>query len=100
MSRYGGLIRWKFAIPLLVLMALLVAYVMVFLDAHLERVFAYYGTRLNGAEVNIGRLKTSLVGGFVELEKVQLTDPEAPEFNRLEWAKMRFELSSAALIRG
>ncbi|GEM_PF-3691885 len=100
MSRYGGLIRWKFAIPLVGFIVAVVVYVMMFLDAHVRDAVTHYATRLNGAEVNVGRLRTSVFGGFVELEKVQLTDPEAPEFNRLEWAKMRFELSGSALLRG
>lgn len=100
MKSYGGLIRWKFGVPLAVGILALVLYTFLLLDQQLRWVMEKLATDANGAEVNIGSLKTSISGLYVEIQKVQMTDPEAPEFNRLEVGKMRFDLGSPGLLRG
>jgi uncharacterized protein (TIGR03545 family) len=100
MKSYGGLIRWKFGVPLAIGVLALVLYTFLLLDQQLRWVLEKLATDANGAEVNIGSLKTSISGFYIELQKVQVTDPEAPEFNRLEVGKMRFDLGSEGLLRG
>jgi uncharacterized protein (TIGR03545 family) len=100
MKSYGGLIRWKFGVPLALGILALVLYTFLLLDQQLRWVVEKLATNANGAEVNIGSLKTSLSGFYLEIQKVQMTDPEAPEFNRLEVGKMRFDLGSSGLLRG
>jgi len=100
MKSYGGLIRWKFGLPLALGILALVLYTFLLLDQQLRWVMEKLATDANGAEVNIGSLKTSISGLYVEIQKVQMTDPEAPEFNRLEVGKMRFDLGSPGLLRG
>lgn len=100
MKSYGGLIRWKFGVPLALAALALVLYTFLLLDQQLRWVMEKLATDANGAEVNIGSLKTSISGLYIEIQKVQMTDPEAPEFNRLEVAKMRFDLGSPGLLRG
>ncbi len=100
MKKYGGLIRWKFFIPLAASLAALVIYAFLLLDQHLKSLMESFATRANGAEVNIGSVKTSISGLFVEIQKIQLTDPEAPESNRLEVAKIRLDLGAKGLLRG
>jgi len=100
MKKYGGLIRWRFFIPLAACLAVLVLYAFLFLDRHLKNLMESMATDVNGAEVNIGSVKTSISGLFVEIQKIQMTDPEAPESNRLEVAKIRFDLGAPGLLRG
>ncbi len=100
MKTYGGLIRWKFGVPLAIAVLALVLYTFLLLDQQLRWVMEKLATDANGAEVNIGSLKTSISGLYVEIQKVEMTDPDAPEFNRLEVSKMRFDLGSSGLLRG
>ncbi|HYX34942.1 MAG TPA: TIGR03545 family protein [Oligoflexus sp.] len=100
MKSYGGLIRWKFGLPLALGILALVLYTFLLLDQQLRWLMEKLATDANGAEVNIGSLKTSISGLYIEVQKVQMTDPEAPEFNRLEVDKMRFDLGSPGLLRG
>ncbi|HET9239410.1 MAG TPA: hypothetical protein VFO10_19265, partial [Oligoflexus sp.] len=99
MKSYGGLIRWKFGVPLVLGLLALVLYTFLLLDQQLRWVMEKLATDANGAEVNIGSLKTSISGLYIEIQKVEMTDPEAPEFNRLEVAKMRFDLGAPGLLR-
>jgi uncharacterized protein (TIGR03545 family) len=100
MKSYGGLIRWKFGAPLALGILALGLYTFLLLDQQLRWVVEKLATDANGAEVNIGSLKTSISGFYLEIQKVQMTDPDAPEFNRLEVGKMRFDLGSSGLLRG
>ncbi len=100
MKSYGGLIRWKFGIPLGLMALALVLYTYLLLDQQLRWVLQKVATDANGAEVNIQSLKTSISGLFVEIQGIQVTDPEAPEFNRIEFGKLRFDLGAQGLLRG
>jgi uncharacterized protein (TIGR03545 family) len=100
MKSYGGLIRWKFGMPLALGILALVLYTFLLLDQQLRWVMEKLASDANGAEVNIGSLKTSISGLYIEIQKVQMTDPEAPEFNRLEVGKMRFDIGAPGLLRG
>jgi uncharacterized protein (TIGR03545 family) len=100
MKSYGGLIRWKFGVPLALGILALVLYIFLLLDQQLRWFMEKLATDANGAEVNIGSLKTNISGLYIEIQKVEMTDPESPEFNRLEVAKMRFDFGSPGLLRG
>ena len=100
MKSYGGLIRWKFGLPLVMGVLAVVLYSFLLLDQQLRWLLEKLATDANGAEVNVDGLKTSISGLYVEIQKVQVTDPEAPEFNRVEVSKMRFDLGSSGLLRG
>lgn len=94
-----GLIRWKFGLPLVIALVALVLYTFLLLDLQLRWLAERLFTNANGAEVNIESIKTSLTGLTLEVARIQMTDPEGPEFNRLEIGKMRFDLGSAGLLR-
>jgi uncharacterized protein (TIGR03545 family) len=99
MKKYGGIIRFKFVIPLAIACGAIFLYTVLFLDQHLRWIAAKYATQLNGAEVNIGSVRTSISGLSLELQKVQLTDPDRPTHNRLEIGKVRFDLGTMGLIQ-
>jgi uncharacterized protein (TIGR03545 family) len=99
MASSSSLIRWKMALPLLGAVIALFVYGWLFLDGHVRHLLEGLASDLNGAEVNIGELRTSVFGGFVEIKKVELTHPERPDRNRLELGSLRFDLETVALLK-
>jgi len=95
-----GAIRYEAIIPLLIVLGLIVLYFTLFFDGHLRRALEYGATQANGAEVNIGRLQTSVFDASVQIGDVQMTDPEQPARNRLQIGEIRFRLLWDALLRG
>lgn len=75
------------------------AYTALFLDAHLEALVARYGALVNGAEVSIGSLSTSLWRGEAELTNIQVAHHVQPMRNRLEIERVHAKFDSAALLR-
>lgn len=95
-----GPIRFEAIVPLAIVVGLVVAYFSLFFDAHLRRGLEYAATQANGAEVDIGRVKTSVFDASVLIADVQMTDPEQPQQNRLQIGEIRFRMLWDALLRG
>lgn len=94
-----GPIRWEAVIPTLIFVAVIGAYFHFFFDNHVRRALEYVGTQVNGAEVNIGRLSTSVLGARLEVDDVQVTDKNKPERNVIQVGAIRFEMLWDALLR-
>ena len=94
-----GPIRWGAVVPSVVLTALLVTYFSYFFDGHLRRGLEYAGTHINGAEVDIGHLRTHFLGASLEIGDIQVTDKNQPERNILQVGKIRFKMLWDALLR-
>lgn len=95
-----GPIRFEAVIPMLIVVGLVVLYFSLFFDTHLRRGIEYAAEQANGAEVNIGRLRTSVFDASVLIADVQMTNPEQPERNRLQVGEIRFRTLWDALLRG
>jgi uncharacterized protein (TIGR03545 family) len=95
-----GPIRFEAIVPMLIVVGLIALYFTLFFDTHLRRGIEYGATQANGAEVNIGRLHTSVFRASVLIGDVQLTDPGQPQRNRLQIGEMRFRMLWDALLRG
>jgi uncharacterized protein (TIGR03545 family) len=95
-----GPIRFEAIVPLAIVVGLIAAYFSLFFDTHLRRGLEYAATRANGAEVDIGRVKTSVFDASVLIADVQMTDPELPQQNRVQIGEMRFRMLWDALLRG
>src|SRR3989338_5308201 len=87
-----GPIRFEAIIPLSIVAALIWAYFFFFFDSHARRALEYVATQANGAEVNIGSLKTSFLDASLEVRGIQVTNAEAPEKNTVELGSMRWEM--------
>jgi uncharacterized protein (TIGR03545 family) len=94
-----GPIRWEAVIPATILTILFGVYFSLFFDGHVRRVIEYAGTQVNGAEVNVGHLSTSLLGATLEIGNIQVTDKNKPERNIVEVGKIHFKMSWDALLR-
>jgi uncharacterized protein (TIGR03545 family) len=95
-----GPIRFEAIVPLAIVVGLIAAYFSLFFDSHLRRGLEYAATQANGAEVDIGRVKTSVFDASVLIADVQMTDPELPQQNRVQIGEMRFRMLWDVLLRG
>lgn len=94
-----GPIRFEAIIPVLVLSLITFAYFSYYFDRHLKSLIEYVGTQGNGAEVNVGSIKTSFLKGSFDLNVLQVTDKEKPTHNMLEIENMHFQYTWDALLR-
>lgn len=95
-----GPIRWEAIMPLTIVIALIWAYFFFFFDTHARHALEYVGTQANGAEVNIGDLKTSFWKASLEIKDIQVTNVETPAKNTVELGVMRWNMLWDALLRG
>lgn len=95
-----GPIRWEAIVPFTLVAALLWAYFFFFFDLHVKNALEFVGTRMNGAEVNIGRLHTSFWSASLELNKIQITDLDEPAKNKIQIGEVRWKMLWDALLRG
>lgn len=95
-----GPIRIEAVVPMLIVVGVTVLYFSLFFDTHLRRGLEYGATQANGAEVNIGRLQTSVFGASMLIGDVQMTDPLQPQRNRVQIGEVRFRMLWDALLRG
>lgn len=95
-----GPIRWEAVIPFTIFVLIVWAYFFFFFDTHLRHGLEYVGTQVNGAEVNIGRLKTSFWNASLEMDKIQVTDLDQPAKNKVQIGKVRWKMLWDALLRG
>lgn len=98
-TKKKGPIRWEAVIPTFLVMALIVGYFHFFFDHHMRRALEYVATQINGAEVNIGRFATYVLGARLEVDDIQVTDKNKPERNLIQVGNVRFELLWDALLR-
>ena len=95
-----GPIRVEAVLPLLIVAGVTVLYFSLFFDGHLRRGLEYGATQANGAEVNIGKLQTSVFKASMLIGDVQMTDPLQPQRNRVQIGEVRFAMLWDALLRG
>lgn len=94
-----GPIRWNAIVPLLVFFLLNFIYFHFFFDGHMKSLIEWSGYKALGAEVNVTEFKSSFTNGNVELNKIELTNKEQPQFNSIELSRVQFDLSIDALLR-
>jgi uncharacterized protein (TIGR03545 family) len=95
-----GPIRVEAVVPMLIVVGLIVLYFSLFFDGHLRRGLEYGATQANGAEVNIGKLQSSVFKASMLIGDVQMTDPLQPQRNRVQIGEVRFAMLWDALLRG
>lgn len=94
-----GPIRYEAIIPVLVISLLTFLYFSFYFDLHMKKLIEYVGTQGNGAEVNVGSVKTSFIRGSFDLDRLQVTNPEKPTQNSIEIGNIHFQFLWDALLR-
>lgn len=87
-------------VPALIIIALIWAYFFFFFDLHAKHALEYVGTHANGAEVDIGRVRTSFWHASLEIDGIQVTDGTRPEKNKIQIGEMHWQMLWDALLRG
>jgi len=99
-AKKKGPFRFEAIVPLAIVLGVLVLYTALFFDMHLRRGLEYGATLANGAEVNIGKLDTSVWNASVVIGAIAMTNPEQPTRNRVEIGAINFRMLWDALLRG
>lgn len=95
-----GPIRVEAIAPFTIVVLLIWAYFFFFFDTHVRHALEFVGTQANGAEVNIGRLKTSFWAASLDIDNVQVTSATEPTKNKIQIGKVRWNVLWDALLRG
>lgn len=95
-----GPIRWEAIMPFTIFVLIVWAYFFFFFDNHLKAGLEYVGTNANGAEVNIGSIKTSFWKASLDIREIQVTDVDQPAKNKIQIGEMRWKMMWDALLRG
>ena len=99
MRRLKAMIRWKYALPRLAVVALVVCFFSFALAPLTHWTVVTLGQSITGAAVEIAELQTSVVHTEISLNDVQLASASQPMKNLLQADSMRFDLSASALLR-
>lgn len=99
-AKKQGFIRFEAIIPLVIIIGLITVYFTLFFDTHLRHGLEYAATKANGAEVNIGKLDTSVWNASVTVADIAMTNPETPARNRVQIGTINFRMLWDALLRG
>lgn len=98
-KKKGGPIRYEAILPVFILCLLTFIYFSYYFDRHLKGLIEYAGTQINGAEVNVQSLDISFIKGSFDLNRLEVTDKEAPKNNALEIGNIHFQFLWDALLR-
>jgi uncharacterized protein (TIGR03545 family) len=94
-----GIIRWNAIIPLTIFLLINFIYFHFFFDGHMKSLIEWAGYKALGAELNIAEFKSSFANGSVEINKIELTNKEQPQFNSIELSHLKFDVNIDALLR-
>lgn len=92
------MIRWKYVIPRLVILATICLAVYLGTNPLIRWTLISSGQSATGAKVDIGSVKTSLSEGRVEIAGIQIADPDRPERNLIEAERAVFKMSIDGLL--
>lgn len=93
-----SVIRWKFVIPTAVFIGLLVAFFVIFFDPLLEKGVEAAASSANGARVDVDGLKTKFADGRISIARVQVTNPDSPMRNTVDFGPAAFQLDLGELF--
>lgn len=94
-----GPIRWNAIIPFSFFGLLVGLYFHFIFDSNVRSALEWAGTKVVGAEVNIGTFKTSLLHANLQIKDVEVTDADNPSHNSLNIGEIRFAMLWDALLR-
>lgn len=99
-KKVKGPIRTEAVVPFIIFVVIVGVYFSIFFDSHLRWGIEKGLTFANGAEVNVGNLKTSFIKASLEIGNIQVTNPENNKVNTVQIGSVRFKALWDALLRG
>jgi uncharacterized protein (TIGR03545 family) len=95
-----GPIRTSAVVPFLIVVFFVGIYLFFFLDNNIKSALEWTGMRMVGAEVNVEAVDIDLLAPSLRVVGVQVTNPNRPSSNAVEFAELRFGLLWDGLLRG
>jgi len=95
-----GPVRIEAILPVSTIFALIAVYFILFFDSHLRWGLEYGASMANGAEVNIGHLRSSFLNVSLNIENIEVTDASNPGKNMIQIGEIKFGMVVDALLRG
>ena len=92
-------IRWKGLIAFVLIVIVLVLFFLLFIDSAIKHSIEYTGTRALGAKVELRSAEFSFSPLGIELNNLQLTNPDEPMFNIVDIEHIAFNLDGLNLLR-
>lgn len=89
--------RWKYLIPRAVIVALVWSFFFWAFDPILRWSFAKTGEQMNGAKVDVAKLKTTFFPPVLEMTDVQIADRGKPGHNLVEFESFRVKMATGPL---
>lgn len=93
------MIRWSGLIAFAVLVGLIITFNLFFLDRIVKGIIEDQASSLVGARVEIGDLRLKLLGLSVDIQSLQVANPEQPMRNTVEIGGLAFDLAAAPLLK-
>ncbi len=93
------MIRWSGLIAFVVIVGLIAIFTLFFLDGILKGIIEDQASLAVGAKVEMGDLRLKILGLRVDIQKLQVTNPEEPMRNAIEIGSLAFDLRAAPLLR-
>jgi uncharacterized protein (TIGR03545 family) len=94
-----GPFRLGALLPICIIFVLVGIYFHFVFDSNLRTGIQWIGTKVNGAEVDVGRVATSFLKGSLVISDIEVTDKNQPSTNILQIGSIRFQLLWDALLR-
>ncbi len=93
------MIRWSGIIAFIVIVGLITLFNLLFLDPIIERSLEKEASFIVGARVDIGDLDFDIFGLHLEINGLQVTNPDRPMCNTLETKTIVFDLAVVPLLK-
>ena len=93
------MIRWKYVLPRLMMLAAVCLIVWLGLDPAIHYTLVFWGQTATSAKVEIGDVDASLLGTSVRLHDLRIADPRRPMKNLAQAEEVSLNLEANALLR-
>jgi uncharacterized protein (TIGR03545 family) len=98
-NKSKGPLRTEAIIPTAIIFAAIYLYFYLFFDSHLRRGIEFAGSRIHGAEVNVGNLDSSFWKAYLIIENIEITDKKNPSNNIVQIGNIKFQMLWDAILR-
>jgi len=93
------MIRWWGLIAFVIIVGLITAFNLIFLDSIIKRSLEKQASLLVGARVNIGDLSSRIFDLRVTIQNLEVTNPEQPMRNTVEAGTLSFDMAAGPLLK-
>lgn len=93
------MIRWSGLIVFIVIVGLITIFSLFFLDGILKEIIEDQASLAVGAKVEIGDLRFKIFGLSIDIQKLQVANPEEPMRNSIEIGSLAFDLRAVPLLK-